>query len=263
MTRVRGTRIIKAPCCGAEMSTPNYLSMNFLAWEYWTDGYDDGSLMPDKDGLRRCTCGASFLMWRAEHLRTIRDGDRPRAPAGWQTRRDNWWTRLLGRETRAQIMERYDVRTDAEIEATHSLLPPWPDHVKASELAGLIAAGTADAELEAVLRRRYWQHLNEPFRAVYRQFRDAHHERDAEGDSATFPEFTTSPEQTDNMRRLLPLLEAMASPDWLEIAELNRELGDFAQAKASLDHPVSNERLHLVISKLTQQKVRCPVRFNY
>jgi hypothetical protein len=37
MTRVSGTNIIKAPCCGALLATPAYSSINFMAWEYWTD----------------------------------------------------------------------------------------------------------------------------------------------------------------------------------------------------------------------------------
>lgn len=38
MTIIRGVRIVAAPCCGARYAAPRYLSMNFMASEYWTDG---------------------------------------------------------------------------------------------------------------------------------------------------------------------------------------------------------------------------------
>jgi hypothetical protein len=36
--------------------------MNFMAFEYWTDGWRDGSLMPNDEGLRRCKCGQYVLV---------------------------------------------------------------------------------------------------------------------------------------------------------------------------------------------------------
>ena len=62
MTMVRGVRILAAPCCGAQYALPNYMSMNFSAFEFWTDGWRDGSLMPNDEGLRRCQCGQFVLL---------------------------------------------------------------------------------------------------------------------------------------------------------------------------------------------------------
>ena len=62
MTIIRGVRIVAAPCCGARYAAPRYVSMNFMAFEYWTDGWRDGSLMPNDEGLRRCKCGRFVLM---------------------------------------------------------------------------------------------------------------------------------------------------------------------------------------------------------
>jgi hypothetical protein len=61
MTIVRGVRIIAAPCCGAQYAFPRYVSMNFSAFEYWTDGWREWSLMPNDEGLRRCKCGQFVL----------------------------------------------------------------------------------------------------------------------------------------------------------------------------------------------------------
>ena len=62
MTMVRGVRILATPCCGAQYAFPNYMSMNFSAYEYWTDGWREGSLMPNDEGLRRCQCGQFILL---------------------------------------------------------------------------------------------------------------------------------------------------------------------------------------------------------
>mgnify|MGYP007000749331 CR=1 FL=1 len=61
MTIVRGVRIVVSPCCGAQYAFPRYVSMNFSAFEYWTDGWRDGSPIPNDEGLRRCKCGQCVL----------------------------------------------------------------------------------------------------------------------------------------------------------------------------------------------------------
>ena len=47
MTKSIGAITLAAPCCGARYAYPNYTSMNFMAWAYWTDGWRDRSLMPN------------------------------------------------------------------------------------------------------------------------------------------------------------------------------------------------------------------------
>lgn len=83
--------------CSALLATPTYSSINFMAWEYWTDGYADGSLAQGGDGLRRCICGRCFMLANAHHVKTIRT-PKPPAPEGWASRKDYWWSRLMGRE---------------------------------------------------------------------------------------------------------------------------------------------------------------------
>jgi hypothetical protein len=264
MTRVSGTNIIKAPCCGALLATPAYSSINFTAWEYWTDGYTHGSLAPGGEWLRRCLCGRCFLLGSAERVRTIRER-RPLAPDGWENRKDNWWSRFLGRETRQEIMDRYDIRPPSEIEAEQRSIPASPKYVADSELRALIDSDVADLQITKVARRLYWRHLNQPFREVYRTFREAHKEEAGpDGNSATFPDYLPSPEQTSNMEQLVKLLETAADPDWLELAELYRELGDMDAARTALSHIAGEQqRLHFVIDKLVSLNVRAPVRFFY
>ena len=77
MTMVRGVRILAAPCCGAQYALPNYMSMNFSAFEFWTDGWRDGSLMPNDEGLRRCQCGQFVLLKNLVEVSTADDSTLP------------------------------------------------------------------------------------------------------------------------------------------------------------------------------------------
>jgi hypothetical protein len=275
MTRACGVNIIETPCCGALLSTVTYSSINTRAWEYWTDGYDHGSLFSTSEGLRRCLCGRCFLLDTAKHIETIREPSLAKpAPKGWETRKDTWWTRLLGRETQEEIMLRYDTRPIEEIEAERirfesTPIPPSPNGVEDSELLALIQyeleSEVANASLLETARRLYWRYLNQPFRDVYRAYREAHaDEVDEKGYSKTFPEYLPSVEQTRNMEQLAILLESAAEPSWLELAELYRELGDMDAAAKALVHPAPFKKFkHFVISELVTRKVRCPVMFMY
>ena len=66
------------------------------------------------------------------------------------------------------------------------------------------------------------------------------------------------------MEQFVKLLETAADPDWLELAELYRELGDMDAARTALSHIAGEQqRLHFVIDKLITLNVRGPVRFFY
>jgi hypothetical protein len=58
MTMIRGVIIRATRCCGKKYASPRYLSMNFMAYAFWTDGWRENSLMPNESGLRQCDCGA-------------------------------------------------------------------------------------------------------------------------------------------------------------------------------------------------------------
>ena len=169
------------------------------------------------------------------------------------------------RESLAQILVRYDTRPDEVIEAEQKSIPPHPEYVSDTELLALINSADVDSDVMQVARRLYWRHLNHPFREVYRAFRETHKgEVDAEGNSATFPEFVPSDEQRANMEQLVQLQWASARQDWLELAELYRELGDMEAAARALSNITGEkERMHFVIDKLVSLNVRGPVKFNY
>ncbi len=170
----------------------------------------------------------------------------------------------MGRETREQIYERYDIRTAAEIDAEQRSIPPSPEYVDGSELAALISGGLPDLQVEEVVRRLYWRYLNVPIRETYRTFRENNKDVDAAGDSSTFPDFQPTPEQTENMLRLIELIKASEAPGWLELAELYRELGDMDAASHALSCITGEKQtLHDMAEKLIVLNARCPVRFSY
>ena len=245
---------------------PSYSSINFMAWEYWTDGHAEGSLAPPGDGLRRCICGECFVIYspKLELVRSTRHS-KPIAPIGWSTRRDNWITRAFGRESRDEVRERYDVRPVEEIELERIFVPPSPGYVSRDELKQLADSQIVDPEVAMTVRRLYWRHLNESHRDVFRTFREAHKEEvNADGTSSTFPPFEPSAEQVLNIEKLCQLLESADSPRWLEIAELRRELADFSGAAEALTHiEGEKERLHLVVDRLVTMKVQGPVRYYF
>lgn len=52
--------------------------MNFSAFEYWTDGWDDGILMSRDYGIRLCTCGRFVLRREMTDVSTSDESDAPR-----------------------------------------------------------------------------------------------------------------------------------------------------------------------------------------
>lgn len=46
-------------------------------FEYWTDGWRDGSLMPNDEGLRHCKCGRFVLMKDLVQIETAETSDLP------------------------------------------------------------------------------------------------------------------------------------------------------------------------------------------
>ncbi len=170
----------------------------------------------------------------------------------------------MGRESREEILERCDVRPIAVVKAEQEAIPPRAEYVEDSDLQALIHLDITDVRVAQTARRLYWRFLNHSFRDDYRAFRGAHKgDVDTAGNSATFPEYLPRPEQIQNMEQLVQLLETLAKPNWLEVAEVYRELGDMDAAQKALNCVMGEQqRLHLVTEKLIALNVRGPVRFS-
>lgn len=248
MTILQGDRAYAAPCCGARYAFPNYVTMNFSAFEYWTDGWDDGSLMIKDYGIRHCACGR-FVLRRA--MVDVSTSDLSDAP----------YMDTVTPDQIAACIATADGR-DMEIAARryqwHALNHPYRAQYKVhreAEEASLRSAW----EQNHPDRRSFWQRLTGRKAPVY--VRPAV--------PITFPAFKSTPEQADNMTRLCALLtEANAAGEpagLLEVAELYRELGQWTEAARAIarvpqEHdPVARS----LIANLIRQKQVVPVRFRY
>ena len=112
----------------------------------------------------------------------------------------------------------------------------------------------ANTSLLIVARRRYWRFLNDPFREIYREHRKLHGE--------SFPYYSPTDAQADNMIKLIELLDRPHSSNWVEIAELYRELGDFSESFNALATCRGKETsLKLLIGNLVDLSVSAPTRY--
>ena len=257
MTRITGSHVIQTPCCGAQYRTPAYGSINLSAQEYWTDGTRVGSLFGGDGGLRQCQCGAYYLLHMCDHIRTIREASiKPKAPKGWQGTKDNWWSRLWGKPTLSDYLLNYDIRTEEEIQASDKHMPPMTQHVDDKDLVNVIQKCRGELDILVVARRRLWQHLNDPFREVYRKYKATN--------ADAFPPYEAKDVQLANMAVLIELLESLEEPPWLELAELHRETGDMSAAsKALAQAGTSDETLTGVLRQLIEMNYSGPARFRY
>ena len=252
MTSISGKNVLRTPCCGTFVSTAAYGSINLMAHEHWTDGRNVGGLMPGDGGLRVCSCGVYYLIGDCEHVMRI-PHPKPMAPEGWESIKSNWWTRLLGKPTKADIMLHYDTRPLHEIEA-EQIKVPQSKHVPDSSMPDVFNQKNSNTSLLIVARRRYWRFLNDPFREIYREHRKLNGE--------SFPDYSPTDTQADNMIKLIELLDRQHSSNWVEIAELNRELGNFRHAYVALTtHRGHEKSFKTIIQNLVNLEIRCPARF--
>lgn len=255
MTRISGDKIITSPCCRAQFLTPAYASINLSAHEHWTDGRAVGSLFENGGGLRRCSCGNYFLISDATTVGTI-PKSKPRAPKNWERKSASWWHRFWGFPPREHILVTYDTRDPALIDKEEKQRPPNAFHVVDSELVEVISSPKLSVEIELIARRRYWRYLNDSYREKYRKAR-------AEKPEA-IPSYAPTPQQRQNMERLLSLHDNHHTQDWIEISELLRELGEPAAAKNALKYANEQQANDVALqNQLINQGVQAPVRFRY
>jgi hypothetical protein len=123
-----------------------------------------------------------------------------------------------------------------------------------ADTGALLASDIADKGLLIVLRRRHWRHLNDAYRVVYRQHREA--------DQSTFPPYEPTEAQQDNMSELLGSLAAEGSASWLEVSELHRELGRPREAQDALNRADEGEKERISIwQKIIDEGFTGPMRY--
>lgn len=256
MTRISGTNIITASCCGALYSTTAFASINFMASEHWTDGQDENSLSQSDGGLRRCTCGGYFLSGYAERVGFIpKNSDQPQQQSAYSI------AKIFGKIGKLLIAEdkvkpQTIRKLPSQWAANETVIPPKAQSVTGTAIAELLDSKPQNKNLLIQARRLYWRHLNDQFRDEYRAYRDIYKD--------SFPPYAPSAVQMDNMEQLATLLEDHDMADELELGELYREMGQplKARAKLAMADKVDN-KLCLMQLTLLEMGFRGPARFAY
>lgn len=248
MTIAKGARVVASPCCGAWYAAPRYVSMNFAAFEYWTDGWRHGSLMPNDVGLRRCNCGRLVLLNQLVEIKTVESSDLPRIEH-------------IPEDGFASCVDEADI---AEIEVAvrlgywrylnHPYRQKYREHREAEEAATSVEWDAANPD-----RRTSWDKLWrwKPRNFIWPQNRPF-----------TYPVFEPSDNQYRNMERLSHILlilgpKSQHGYDPLMLAELLREQGRFNEAQRVIlaidmkEEGVTGE----VISKLIEERQQAPMRY--
>lgn len=243
MTRIAGYYLKISPCCGATYSTPRYRSINFSAWEYWTDGYRDGSLMPGGHGLRKCKCGNFFLLSELQEIAQVEETDVP-------------YPEHVAPDELPQAITQ--ARTsDIELAArlcywehlNHSYRERYRAHRNAEEASTKAAWDAANPD-----NRTWWQRLRKVSPPQYKR---------PKGSPFTYPTFEPTPTQRENMLALLKLLQKQEYLDHETLAELHRELGQYEEAERELQLLTKDDQSHAtcVIAQLVKEKQPVPMRF--
>ena len=255
MTIVRGVQIFASPCCGAQYAFPRYMSMNFSAFEYWTDGWREWSPMPNDEGLRRCKCGQFVL---------IKD---------------------------MVPVEKIEV-PDAGEDEQNDL--PHMDRVPDELLPECIVKASSE-DMEVAARLDYWRHLNHEYRDRYRQHRDAEEAstkavweaanpdqrtwwdkflrrkppeyRRPPNSPFTYPAFEPTDVQLQNMQRLSRILfnrwETSRKGYVIDLVDLYREQGRFDEAELVISSMEieTDDVTGQLIAKLIKERQPAPMRY--
>lgn len=247
MTIVSGVRIVRAPCCGNNYVLPNYRSMNFSAFEYWTDGWSDGALMPVGEGIRSCRCGSLFLTRECELVEVVETSEF--LSPEWASPED--FRKHMSKNVDANLM--LAMRLDFWRYLNHPYRENYRAH-RENEEANIKAEW-----LSANPDTRTWlDKLRGKQAPVYLR---------PSGVPITFPFCEVSDEQLENMEKLVGLILEKNGEDcnYLLLAELYREQGNFKKAMDYLSIVKSdgNPTLLNVIRGAINERKSMPIRFRY
>ena len=254
MTKIRGVRILAAPCCGAQYAFPRYLSMNFSAFEFWTDGWREYSLMPNDEGLRRCQCGEVVLINNMVSVESsfadVNAGKSKNFPP-MELVSDELLSACISKVMSSEL--EVAVRLGYWKYLNHEYRVSYRKHRDAEEAALKSAWDEANSDQRTwwgkFLRRaplEFTRPPNSPF---------------------TYPAFKPSQEQLQNMQRLCEVLLELrktSGRDYVvELAELYREQGRFHEAELALSS-LDDSRVNVtskLISKLIRERQTAPMRY--
>jgi hypothetical protein len=103
-------------------------------------------------------------------------------------------------------------------------------------------------------RRNLWQFSNDTFRDTYREFKKTNKD--------SFPTYSLTLEQTDNLERLKELLIDQSSTNTLTLIEVNRALGHMNEALDCLKNIAQDDESFVnMMTLLIDSKYRGPARY--
>jgi len=222
---IRGVRIQATRCCGKQYASPRYLSMNFMAFAFWTDGWRENSLMPNESGLRKCECGAYVRLRDMIDIAEEEQSDLPRL------------SHIPGHLLQDCIQSAKD--DDMEIlarfaywrHANHEYRETYKSHRDAEEEENKKVWDAAHRESQSWWKRTLRLPTPEYVRSATSRF--------------TVPSFEPSEIQIENMTalstKLLVLQKNNPEANALDLAELYRELGRFDEAGVQISKIAGNE----------------------
>ena len=248
MTSISGVHIVIAPCCGARYVLPCYVSLNFMASEYWTDDWREDSLMPNDEGLRQCECGRFVLIRDLLTIGTAETSELPPIPFVPDERLPECIA-----QAQSEAME-VAARLEYWRYLNHPYRQQYRQHRDAEEAATKAAWEAANPD-----RRTWWQRLLRRKAPSYRRPPDS---------PFTFPAFEPTAEQRQNMERLSEILLARSAAagrgfDALTLAELYRELGRFDEAERAISTLDGQDGTASLIARLIKERRTAPTRYRF
>ena len=255
MTRTTGHTLIATNCCRTLYATPQYGSMNFSAFLYWTDGHKEGSLMPGGGGLRKCKCGEVYLLREAIRLELDAEPDTPKT----QHLEAADLPHAVNSPNKAVELA---ARREYWIDLNHDYRDLYRAYRGAEDKASQ-AKWVAD-----------WHAANPDQRSAFKKGSDWLLRRKPAApppmDDKPFsvPDYQPTQLQLENMTRLLELVlekdNEPYGPDMLEVAEIYRELGRFDEAQLAFNLCPEDDRgaSDKVVQRMIDKGVPAPVRYN-
>lgn len=244
MTSIAGYDLKVTPCCGKTYSTPRYRSMNFMAWEHWTDGYRHGSLMPNDHGLRQCNCGNFYLRSELQWISQVEETEVPYTTC--VAPEDLPKAIVSARTAEIELAARLDLWQHLN----HTYRESYRAHRDAEEAATEAAWTSANPD-----RRTWWQRLRKVPPPKYVMAADR---------PFTYPPYELSEAQRDNLNALLRLQDIESVHiDNQARAEMHRELGQFEQAMQALEEKPDDEQnmTQQLLKRLINDREVAPMRY--
>ena len=199
--------------------------------------------MPNDHGLRRCKCGNFFLVRELLEIKRVETTDIPQADL---VHPDDLVHAISSSRTK-------EIELAARLDYWHHLNQPYRDSYKAHRDME-DAAYPASSEAMADNKRSWWQKLLKL---------DARQKPLPDDRPMSFPTFDASEEQMKNMSALIDLLSFSKDQRQIQIVELHREAGRFAEAAKALALLGDEDEVApcALMTDLINKGVAAPVRY--